>query len=188
VSFASLNAVNAAKGMQGTNRQAAATFAGAGAPLTGAPQGMTVDYGAGVAPQGSSYTQGAGMGGGSSGVSSLATNAPKEYGTAQAGGAIGMLQSGALSNGVVPGKTVPSAVPQQAPPQMSAAEMQDPNNAAMAGFQFAAGNDRPASAPAGAVQAPPAQMPPPQAQQQAQVNPISAALGTKNVMANRPVM
>ncbi len=128
MSFASLNAVNASRGLQGTNRQTAATFAGSGAPLAAPPQGMAGGMAQAIQQiGGSSYTKGMGMG---------AVGSP---------------------TGVVPGQQVASAVPYQAPTQMTQAEMQDPNNAAMAGFQFAQSQDRPASAPTGAAQAPPPQ-------------------------------
>ncbi len=152
MSFASLNGVNASKGLQGSNRTSAATFAGAGAPLQGAPQGMTNGSMQAAPALGSSYTRGAGMTGGPL-TQGLYGDANSKM-SGGPSGAVGLQQSGHLSGGVVPGQGVASAVPYQAPTQMSQAEMQDPNNAAMAGFQFAQSQDRPASAPTGAAPIP----------------------------------
>ncbi len=153
MSFSSLNGVNAAKGLQGSNRMTGVTFAGAGAPLQGAPQGMSGGSMQAAPVLGSSYTKGLGMQAAQPSSGSM---------SGQTGGAIGMVNSGALSGGIVPGKQVPSAVPYAPPQMMSQADAQDPNNAAMAGFAHAAGQ----------IQAPPP--PPPQQTPQGK---IQQALG-----------
>ncbi len=148
MSIPTMNGVNASNGMQGTTRNDSATFAG---PPVAGPAGMAGGTTGTTAATGSSYTKGAGMSGGPlTPWVSGDTQMP-----AQTGGAIGMVKSGALNGGVVPGQGVASAVPRQEAQQMSQADMQDPTNAAMAGFQFAAGNDAAPSAATGAVQAAP---------------------------------
>lgn len=150
MSVTTMNGVNASKGMQGSSPTTTPTFAGNGVPITGPLVGMTGGTTQASAPVGSSYTKGAGM----NPLLAGAMHDGNYQKSAQTGGAIGLQQSGALSGGVVPGQGVASAVPYQGASQMSQAQMQDPENAAMAGFQFAAGNDAAPSAATGAVQAP----------------------------------
>ena len=129
-----MNGVNAAKGLQGTSRTQAATFSGLGAQLQAPPQGMSGPMLSATAPQGSSYTAGAGMGGGTSRYAHLGTNLASVSNSAAR-----LPQSD--SHGVVAGQGQQANVG-QAPPRMTPEEMQDPANAAMAGYQYAAGNDR----------------------------------------------
>jgi hypothetical protein len=69
----------------------------------------------------------------------------------------------ANSNGVVTGRQGPMANIGQQAPQLTQAEMQDPANAAMAGFQFASTQDQAPSAPIAQAQRtrPAAPAPPP---------------------------
>ncbi len=128
MSFSSINAFNASKGLGGTSRTNTATFNPASSqPIDAAqpPAGM-VGPPKELAPRamGSSYTIGAGMQG--TGRNMAMIDAPN-------------------NQGVVTGRTQMADVGQQAP-ALSAAEMQDPNNAALIGFQLAAGQDRAPSA------------------------------------------
>lgn len=140
--FSSMNAVKSAKGLQGTTRQSA-TFTGQAA----GPAAAGMDPSAGMqgplqsahaVPQGSSYSTSGGM------QNTSRTNAmnANAYNTMPD------------ANGVIAGQQGRMADVGQVGPQLTAAEMQDPANAAMAGFQFAQGQDRPvqASAPVNAGQ------------------------------------
>lgn len=142
MSFATMNGVNAAKGLQGTERTQQATFAGLGAPLQSAPQGMGgPQMMAPQAAQGSSYTIGNGMQGtGRATLAGTQASALAGYNVADT----------ANQQGVVAGHQQQANVGQP-PPQMTQAQMQDPANAAMAGFQFAAGQDQAPSAPTNMV-------------------------------------
>jgi hypothetical protein len=146
----SFNATQAAKGMQGTNRQRQASFNQVQAqPLQGAPQGMGPGLQQPQPAQGSSYTRGAGM---------MGTGpVPQQPGS--------------------PMQPSPIGPP---PPQMTMAEMQDPANAAMAGYAFSATQDQAPSAstnptPQSLVGARPAQTQQAVSQQPAGLGPQAGA-------------
>ena len=136
MSFASMNAFNASKGMSGTQRATSATFNPAQSqPLQAAPQGMS--GGESVPPIGSSYTAQGGM-----------------MGTGRQRTVIDMPNA----QGVVAGRPQQANVGQP-PPQLTAAQMQDPANAAMAGFQFAGTQDQAPSASTNPGARPPPELP-----------------------------
>jgi hypothetical protein len=192
MSFTSMNGVNAAKGMAGTARANSATFnPEAAAPIApGAAVGMQgASAPAHLAqPGGSSYTIGAGM---------------QNTGRAASaqGQASNMIQNGQVDlngTGVLPGRQGPMADIGQQAPQMSLAEMQDPANAALAGYAFSATQDKPATASTSAGYQPPPAAPQgnpgagqsgqatggaaylnQQSQQPSSPNPVNAALGNK---------
>ena len=199
--FSSLNAINSSKGMQGTSRDTSANFNQAAAqPLQGPPQGMGGPAGSLASPTGSSYTRGAGM---------MTGYNPRSIGGVQSNpNAIqGAQRDLTEANGVNPGGTVPMADIGGQLPQMTPEEMQDPANAAMAGYQFAATQDQrpsassvpqqnqmaPRASPQGGVQqfnGQAAGAPAAQATTPAANNPISAALRPKVPMPilNKQVM
>ncbi len=153
MSFASLNGVNAAKGMQGTARTGTATFGGQAAAGPGGMAPAPPNYGdngytggggldgapipgQGVKtfgrtpinpnlPQGSSYTKGAGMA--MTGSSTQNQNS----------------QGSANGNGVAPGVQIGSAV---GPEQQMQFDASDPANAALAGYMA---DYKPGGPPAG---------------------------------------
>ena len=143
MAFNSLNGVNAAKGLQGTSRQANATFSGLSGPIQGPPQGMAAPQGpvAQAAPVGSSYSLGGGMQG--TGRTLGLTKADAGPLRSLTGG-----ENTPDANGVISGKQQAMANVGQVGPQLTQAQMQDPENAAMAGFQFAQSQDRPVEASA----------------------------------------
>lgn len=122
MSFASLNAVNANKGMMGTSPTAQATFPGANLPPTPGPAGMQGPgynaYDGGGSATGSAYTHGMGlmMTGPQTGSSTQLQNS----------------QANPDGHGVTPGVQVPSAV---GPEQQLQFDPNDPRNAALAGYR-----------------------------------------------------
>ncbi len=123
----SLNGVNAARGMQGTARMNTATFnPTASGPMSGPAQGMSAPMAA--APTGSSYTRGMGMLG--TGMVPGSSQVTRATGGPDAGGVVAGRE----------GRNPVMGMPQEAP-----IDMTDPNNAAMAGYAFAATQDSPAS-------------------------------------------
>ncbi len=131
MSFATMNGVTAAKGLAGSARDTTATFnptASQPLPQGGYAQGMGGPAPA-PEPTGSSYTHGGGMG--------LSSRIP-----GSAGGPTQRLEMGPNDHGVAAGQTMASPIG-QAPRPMTAEEMNDPDNAALAGFAFAATQDRP---------------------------------------------
>lgn len=124
MSFSSMNAVNASKGMQGTSRQNEATFTGLGGALQGPSQGMgPAQPPAPAAPQGSSYSRGNGM--------TMANANPYRVAMADQPD----------DNGVIAGRPMGhnlGAVPRG----LTQEQMQDPENAALAGFQFSQSQDQ----------------------------------------------
>jgi len=138
--FSSMNAVNSAKGLQGTSRQSS-TFTGLG----GAPQapGMQAPLQtAREAPMGSSYSTSGGM-----------------QNTARTNVNLTNYASMPDANGVIAGQQGKMADVGQVGPRLTNAEMQDPANAALAGFQFAQGPPAQAPAPVNAGQPPAAAAP-----------------------------
>ena len=132
--FSSMNAVNSVKGLQGTSRQSS-TFTGLG----GAPQapGMQAPLQTAQAvPQGSSYSTSGGM------QNTARTNDVNLTNYASMPDA----------NGVIAGQQGKMADVGQVGPRLTNAEMQDPANAALAGFQFAQGPPAQAPAPVNAGQ------------------------------------
>ena len=139
--FSSMNAVNSVKGLQGTSRQSS-TFTGLG----GAPQapGMQAPLQTAQAvPQGSSYSTSGGM------QNTARTNDVNLTNYASMPDA----------NGVIAGQQGKMADVGQVGPRLTNAEMQDPANAALAGFQFAQGPPAQAPAPVNAGQPPAAAAP-----------------------------
>lgn len=136
--FQSYNATQATKGLQGTGRQANATFQGLSGALQGPPQGLQGPPGpTQQAATGSSYSLSGGMQGTGRGPLTERTM----------GGATNYANL-PDENGVIAGGQGRANVGQMGP-QLTEAQMQDPENAAMAGFQFAQSQDQPiqASAP-----------------------------------------
>lgn len=138
MSFASLNGVNAARGIGGTVRANTATFnQAAAAPLAGQAQGMGPQSAAASSPLGSSYTQGAGM-----------QNTGRMGTSMDQVGSVGELDQ--LANvdphGVNPGRQGKMANVGAMPAPMSTADMQDPENAALAGYAYSATQDKQPSA------------------------------------------
>lgn len=130
MSFASLNAVKASRGMQGTARSAPAQFQQP--TLAPPPQASPNNGNPLVGPQaaGSSYTMGSGM----MGTGRQTSYARPTQITSTSNGMVAGQTAGgsADGHGVVAGNTVPSAV---GPQQMPAFDPNDPANAALAGYR-----------------------------------------------------
>ncbi len=145
MSFASMNGINAAKGMSGTTRQTTAAFTPTTQPLSAPPQGMTPP------PQPVQNYMGAVTGkinptaptsGGTQGLSVIGNPyAGSSYtkGNGMRGGndKVGLsVAAGPNPNGVVAGIAGPSAVgPMPTGPQF---DPNDPRNAALAGYMAGA--------------------------------------------------
>jgi len=140
MSFSSFNQVQAAKGLAGTSRQANATFSGLSGRLQGPPQGLQGPSGqvAQQAPQGSSYSLSGGMQQTGRNMTGRNMNTtPNRYANMPD------------ASGVIAGQPGKMADVGQVGPGLTSAQMQDPENAALAGFQFAQGQDAPVQASPG---------------------------------------
>lgn len=134
--FATMNGVNAARGMQNTKPNGPATFQQAYQPQAGGV-GNPYQAPAAQSAMGSSYTAQGGMMGTGRGPQGGGAQQSSMYAPMHVG-AVGAASNGqntsgnANGHGVVAGQTMPSAVgPEQ---QMPPFDPNDPNNAALAGY------------------------------------------------------